>query len=380
MENIVFELDGKSFEAAEMLSILTRIRTHDRKPKNSGNMGEIMKSWQAFYEQFLADLEIENPDILKDTGLTSPSLVIKEKKYSAPRAYLEYPAIFIAPLKKLKMYMYVPVAHDGSHFVPEGARKLDAEETAKVGDLLFAGGWLGNAPVFERKAEGCELPNGFVRTPHSDLKNSYVSVTFNYLASGQTLEAVDRYIKAQKQYDEVIRQIFDKTQDIVNEISGGQEKINMGYSESKSDIPNGLTGLEIGLGHGPMQIENKYFNTSYVSGRTYVVLRSDTDEGRKYAKLFENVTRPQMKDFVGIDADNMCLFDHQDMRFIQFTSPVKTPPADCTPVSRELVQWLKDDGGDIRTGITPPPMPKELSIELAALRNLKRGKNGPAPK
>ena len=374
----VYELDGKSLEAAQELWFLVKTEIQDKKPQNSGNFGEIREAWNKFYQDFIQLLKDQHPEILKATGLDSPSLCVNQSAGGMPRCYREFPSIFIAPTKKLMMYMYVPVNYNDIDFVPEDARLLNGVETVEVGNLLFAGGWLNNPALVDVPREGVAVPFDFKKSDEKPLRSSFNNDYYDYMATGPALAAVKAFQKAKEEYSGNGTRIFDRTSELVGLISDTHDKKSVGMMMSNPDVAakKNYSGIELtGVQELP---ENPYFKTRFEDNRCLVVLRLDTPEGREYAKMFENRTEPELKDFLNVDLGQAIITDHIGQTFISCKNQLNPLPNGFKPVSDELMRWIKDDAQDMNIGVTPPPMPTKLKTELARL-SVKTAKSGPKP-
>ena len=367
----VYELDGKSLEAAQELWFLVKTEIQDKKPQNFGNFGEIREAWNKFYQDFIQLLKDQHPETLKATGLDSPSLCINQGVGGMPRCYREFPSIFIAPTKKLMMYMYVPVNYNDIDFVPEDAHLLNDVETKEVGNLLFAGGWLDNSALVDVPREGVAMPFDYKRARQKPLTASFNNDTYDYLVTGQALAAVKAFQKAKVDYSGNGTRIFDRTAELVELISSKQDNkisrksVGMMMCNPQIAEKENYSGIELtGTDDLPA---NPYFKIRDNKGRSPVVLRHDTPEGREYAKMFENRIEPELKDFLNVEMGWTVLTEYNGQTFVSFREQPSPLPNGLKAVSADLMHWIKADAQDINTGVTPPPMPTKMRNELARL-------------
>ena len=96
-KNVLFELSGKSLEAAKRLEAKIVSELETVSVQNEGYLGDIDRSWTTFYEGLIERLTKEDPELLKQTGLSSPAIQVFKGKGTFPRAYREHPQIFLSP-------------------------------------------------------------------------------------------------------------------------------------------------------------------------------------------------------------------------------------------------------------------------------------------
>ena len=213
----VFELKGESLAAAMRLEWEIRKELQSVTPQSTGYMNEIQASWEKFYDGLVNRLAIEAPGLLQQTGLTSPAVQVGHAKDSLPRAYREFPAIFQGDGEPPRYFMYAPVDYKGNHFTPEGGVQLTREQTEKADDMLFAGGWLGNAPLVSLKKTGVATPadydplrNSFLRKAQKDRHTQRI-----FIAGGESLAAVQDFDRRMAEYQSAAARVQAAIETIV---------------------------------------------------------------------------------------------------------------------------------------------------------------------
>lgn len=199
---VIYRLTGKSEETAQWLEKIVEQAAKDYESK----WGD--KS-QPFLDGLLEKLSILAPSVYKAAGLDSPAVQISRIKdgHRRARAYKNWPEIYATPTDPPEYYMMSPVdSVTGDHFRPEDGIDLDLAGIARAVKLLFADGWLGNAPLVPRPPEGTVLPKNF------SSKESRVSQNLNpfcdrnktvraFLASGRSLHVVKDFLRWEKEYE-----------------------------------------------------------------------------------------------------------------------------------------------------------------------------------
>jgi len=190
-----YRLEGASHLAAMKLDSIVQ-EFHEKNPiaMNGRNFGDIQKDHRAHSDFILAEIEKRDPALFKACGLDFETIQVAGKASLFYRSYARFPDIVAAPTKKPEYYMYVPVDYKGRHFVPKGGVLLDKKETDRAGDLLFAGGWLGNGPILKREESGVALPADFDRKTDMVVKGGYAGpkgAQYRYFkAEGRTLAMI----------------------------------------------------------------------------------------------------------------------------------------------------------------------------------------------
>lgn len=405
-ENRCYELKGASLAAARELESEIEKQIKIRQPMQSGNMGDIQRDWQVFYREFLVRLKKEKPDLIKSTGLGTPSTILQALiggKY--PRAYHEYPSIFLSPEKNPRYFMYVTKGIDGKDFVPPDAVLLTGKAEQAAGDLLFAGGWLGNAPLVTMPKTGVALDplDPVVKKSLSSLKrqfNKEPNTKKMFIATGKSLRLVEEFQAREKAYNEAVSALFDHvkkaTEALFSAIDApaGDTYVNMSYGEHNREGDS--TGIELSVrsrARGGERVAGVPESPAYhlgpgPHGDQVVVLRRDTPEGRALAARVDALpSRPWIGEVKELHAN----FDYQLQQFDQmlgvngvvpqvrkmgvytllvYNADKKTRhdfcPPDARPLPAGFFEWMDADEADRRLGDVPPPMPTEIADILKA--------------
>ncbi|HYD18674.1 MAG TPA: hypothetical protein VEF76_09360 [Patescibacteria group bacterium] len=414
---IVFELQGESLDAALRLEREIRRELETVKPKQSGYMNEIRDSWNAFYDGLLTRLKTDAPDILALTGLDAPAIQVAHGKDTWPRAYEHFPQIFSSPEQNPRYFMYAPVDYKGGHFAPVDAIELDDKTADRVGDLLFAGGWLGNAPLVNKEKTGVALPPDYNPGANpglqEDLQNPHTRRVF--VAGGESLAAVEDFRRREREFSAAASAVRDEVERLASlEIPKLKEKLPAG-EELRASVSYRYGGhvetvemlLSIRMegkvnfmdGGKALRLADTAAYTLHKShGNEYTVLpRRDTEAGRNLAALMDAVPKhPSLADYPVLRGN----FKHTPGQFdaalgingtvpqardlggrtlliyntdIDAGSTFAPPGAKHVPVG--VFNWLQSDEQDRNMGITPPPMPPEIARAL----DFAKIKRPPAP-
>lgn len=396
---VCYELKGASLAAARALEAEVARAVRQAPPKNAGNLLEIQQSWQAFYQKLIARLGAENPQLLQATGLDAPALQIRQDAGAFARAYQVYPQIFASPEQTPRYFMYVPLAGDGAHFVPQDALLLDARQEKAAGALLFAGGWLGNAPLVDRAARGVAVPaSANIDTPSLQFNRAAKPqgrVEQCFLAAGRSLAIVQDYETRLTQYNDAVTRAFDAVKaeteklypQILQALPAGSG-LYTNLSRSDRTAPGADTGMAFsvrleGSGEKVALPESRAFHTVPHHGDVAIVTRDDTEEGRTLKEVLHAVpARPSLADYpelradfapelsdiekmVGLNGEVPMLVTQGHLKILRYHAAEGDHSSFVPPGARlfpaAAMAWLQQDEEDRRQGIEPPPLPPELA-------------------
>lgn len=406
---VVYALAGRALEAALRLDQEVRRELEAVPVLQSGNMKEIGDSWDAMYKGLLARLAEEAPEVLQLTGLTSPATQVFQGPQSLPRAYNEYPQIFTSPEKKPMFFMYSPVDYNGKHFVPADSIPLNDKQRSKIDDLLFAGGWLGNAPIVNIKKEGTATPADYKAPSKSELRKAFTYLPNDrvcFLAAGRSLELVQDYRARTDAWKARIddaraaieADVLSKKDSILANLPLGEDvRVSLSYSYSSGGGDKVSLLLSVRrAGNGDIWNAGKTveppqtdaFKMRKREGGEYIVTpRRDTPEGKKIAKLIDAIPlTPGLRDypelfanydikkddigqFLGINGTVPQVVDVEGHTILLYNSAPKDKKKDfCPPGAKpfptEAYQWLDSDKGDRNMGVKLPPMPDSIASIL----------------
>lgn len=392
--NRCYELKGESLAAARALQAQVALAVEREKPQSSGNMGDIQASWAAFYERLIGHLRREQPELLRATGLLSPQVRVKPA-YGADgfaRAYETYPAIFLSPEASPRYFMFAPVGPEGQNFIPADAVLLTGKAEQRVGDLLFAGGWLGNAPLVERAEKGVAAPDA------SPVQSSFKAAAARsaadtqafYIAAGRSLALVEDYARRQAEYRareeeamRALRQSIEKAFPALRRAYGADQRFSINMTSGERRLAQADTGLSFTVMTDQMSVPMPRTPAFHVvvpnplRPHEYTVrTRNDTAAGRALGKILLAIPaqRPALADepALKISGTAPSLVDINGYKvlsyFFQRKVNAKAAPAGGIFVPQAVARWLMDDDSDRRRGVTPPPMPVEIADYLVELR------------
>ncbi len=422
--HVVYELSGRALAAAKRLEEELRIELETVPVLRSGNVRDMEDSWNAMYQGLLTRLATDAPDVLKYTGLSSPCVRVFQGVQTFPRAYQEYPHIFTSPEQKPRYFMYAPFDYKGDHFVPADSKRLSDKAEQKTGDLLFAGGWLGNAPIVNVKREGVATPADYVEPSQSDLRKefSYMAndrVTF--LAAGRSLALVEDYRARTEDWKKKLKIACDaitaateKLKPIILSVlpTGEDVRISTTYSYAMNGGDKATLLLsarregKVGLLSGGKAVnipDSPAYTLGERNGGDYeVVPRHDTPEGRALAALIDAIPQtPSLGDYpelcanykikqttignaIGVNGIIPQVVDVEGYTVLLYnTAPKdkKNPfcPPGAKPFPVEVYEWLRSDQGDRNMGLALPPRPIEVTATLGVAQKFQPAKNKPKP-
>lgn len=410
---VVYALAGRALEAAVRLEQELRKELQTAPVMQSGNLKDIGDSWDAMYKGLLARLEREAPEVLALTGLKAPAVQVFKGPQTLPRAYAEHPQIFTSPEKKPLYFMYAPVDYKGNHFTPADSVQLNDKQTAKVDNLLFAGGWLGNAPIISVKKQGVATPADYVPPSTSEVRKAFSYMPNDrvcFLAAGRSLEIVNDYRARTKDWERKIKaacreieaEVAKKKSEILVGLPLGEDvRISATYSYSSGGGDKATLLLSIrregkdNIWHAGKTVdapESAAYKLSNREGGEYIVTpRLDTPEGKKISALFDAIPlTPGLRDYPELFADYAIKKDQiGQMLGVNGTVPQVVDvgghtvllynaapkakknafcPPGAKPFPAEAYEWLRSDEGDRNMGITPPPMPPKMADILAEVK------------
>ncbi|MDE2336741.1 MAG: hypothetical protein KGL10_05460 [Alphaproteobacteria bacterium] len=424
---LVYKLAGRSLAAARRLEDELRRELETVPVLKEGNLKAIGDSWNALYKGLLARLAVEAPEVLELTGLNARAVQVFQGPQTWPRAYAEAPHIFLSPEKNPEYFMYVPVDYKGGHFVPADGILLDEKEERITGDRLFAGGWLGNAPLVTVKKEGVTTPADYAPPSKSALRKAFSYLPNDYvcfIAAGRSLALVADLKARQKEWERRLKHAcraieaaveLDKPKMLAALPAGEDVRISATYSyyssgggraelllsvrrEGKKDFWS--AGKTVPVPPSPA------FTLEDRSGGEYIVrARTDTPEGRRLAAVIDAIPdTPGLGDYaalrgnfavkkdsigqaLGVNGVVPHVVELAGRTILVYTAAPKSGkdgfcPPDAQPFSAFAYEWLRADDGDRNTGVTPPPMPQAVSDALAgkpAATPPRRKKSPPRP-
>ncbi|MFN3827224.1 MAG: hypothetical protein ACK4NR_06320 [Micavibrio sp.] len=424
--NVLYELQGESLKAAKQLLIIVGKAVRENKPQDTGLVSDIQKSWSQFYQNLFGQLNNDHPQILQATGLLSPATTVKQGHDTLPRAYNDYPQIYVSSETKLRFFMYCPIDYKGNHFVPEGGRLLEGQEEQNIGTLLFAGGWLDNAPLFHQEKYGVAVPADYKKAPRGKVTDEFERVRLQnthacYIAAGRSLQIIEEIegfdqrfsqkcnkalaqIKAavRKQFPDLLKDIPQGEKLYINSSYGYGGHHGRGVEFSISVRKSGKVNI-MDAGQ-PVEIKDSpYFTTTKNYGEYVIAPRTDTKEGRKIAAAIAAIPQKTfIHDYDELRADFTPISDQisqmlgtdqpfprshrlEGFPFLVYGSKVRGKnkitfcPPDAIPVSTKLYEWLKADEADTNMGIALPPRPQSVLDELAKLQARLSALPAPAP-
>lgn len=408
----VYELSGRALAAAKRLEAELAEELKTVPVKRLGNLKEIGDSWDALYDGLRARLAAEAPDVLKETGLTSPSTQVFKGVQTLPRAYAEYPQIFLSPEKNPRYFMYAPIDYKGRHFAPQDSKKLDNKQADAVGNLLFAGGWLGNAPLVNTKKQGVATPADYKAPAESTLRKQFPYMPNDrvcFIARGRSLEAVQDMRARTKAWEKSLKTACraieaevkkDKALILANLPMGEDVRISATYSYSMGGQDKARLILSIrregkdnmwNAGKTVPVPPNPAFDATPRHGdECEVSPRRDTPEGIKLAALIDAIPfTPTLADYPALHANYTVkhtqisralgvggvvpqVADVEGLTVLLYNAAPADKkkafcPPDAVPMPAAVYDWLHTDQGDRNMGLTPPPRPPEVTAVLSAL-------------
>ncbi len=423
---VVYKLAGRSLAAAMRLEEELRRELKTVPVVHAGTFKDIGDSWNALYKGLLARLEQEAPEVLELTGLNARAVQVFQEPQTLPRAYAEAPHIFLSPEKNPEYFMYVPVDYKGRYFAPADGIKLNAKEEQITGDRLFAGGWLGNAPIVAVTKQGVATPADYTPPPKSALRKAFPYMPNDrvcFLAAGRSLAAVADYNARKEEWQRCLKAAChaieaaveqDKPKILAALPAGEDVRISATYSYYSNG--GGKAGLLLSVRReGKDNLWNAgktvpvppspAFTQEERGGGEYIVkARTDTPEGRRLAVVINAIPdTPGLGDYadlrgnfdirqddigkaLGVNGVIPQVAELAGRTLLIYSAAPKSKksgfcPPDATPFPAFAYAWLRKDEEDIRMGTTPPPMPKAVADALAKpLEPVKRRRKNNPPR
>lgn len=428
-KTLCYRLEGESHRSATILdSIAREYFNRNLQAPNGRNFADIQKEHEEANAYILSEVKARAPELFEACGFGHESICVRKPHGLFYRSYKQSPDIFAAPTEKAEYYMYVPVDYKGEHFVPKDAVLLNEKEAERAGNLLFAGGWLGNAPILSSPDAGCHKPADFDPNKHDFWEPDERSRQQEYRyfkAGGLTLELLEDFQHRQAEVAEDRNAIIDYIKSELNYIlrEGVENKLDLRRNYS--------LGFLIGRNRedGSLEIECNVQQTDGGFGERIVLKDNDlfdiepAKEGRRPTIKPHDRTKKAAKLKSMMDAiwDDPHYGDYKDLIYPEEITPVdnidamvgasRTPivktianvtyllyrknpdrpdPAFCPPGSEEIdplgCLWLECDESDKKRGITSPPIEDHriLNAVRAHIKiNKPQGKkpknNGPKP-
>lgn len=423
--HIVYALSGRALAAAKQLRHEVEKELERTPVQKLGNLKDIGDSWDALYRNLIVRLEKESPEILVLTGLKAPTTQVFQGPQTLPRAYNSFPEIFLSPEREPKYFMYAPVDYRGKHFVPVDSRKLGPKEEDKVGNLLFAGGWLGNAPLVSIKKHGVATPADYAAPSDSELRKAFPHAMNDeviFLAAGRSLEIVEDYRARTKDWEakidaareEIEKEVTKRKAEVLALLPAGEDvraSVSYSYSMGGGDMAQ----LQLSVRReGKDNLWNAgkavtppsspaYTLTDLGYGGEYAVTPNRaTPEGRKIAALMDaipltpglgdypelragySVRHDEITRYLGVNGEVPQEIEAGGFTVLRYTAAPGAKkdfcPPGAIPFPTEAYEWLRADDGDKNMGITPPPMPKAVSDILSSVVKVAPKAKTPAPK
>ncbi|PZP53893.1 MAG: hypothetical protein DI586_10530 [Micavibrio aeruginosavorus] len=405
MKSVLYELGGKSLEAAKELEAIVNTAYSENPPLQLGLLSDIHASWQAFSSRLIQDVNAIRPEILDLTGLNSPCIDVRVATHAFPRAYQTYPCIYRSPERETRYFMYSPEDYKGRYFTPEDAKKIIGKEAKAIGQLLFAGGWDDGAPLLNRPEFGVEMPGDisystkFAAAVNAMQTDRPTSMRKNFIAGCKSQELVDDFKKRKAEHEAASTAVFNELRRIASvistEMTGNADEYDTSLSGSYKgshganmtfsfDLKTKLTGSQVSVPEHPY-----FYMKKAEFGGYEIVPREDTVEGSVFSDLLLSVPpMPYLSEYeelisdfiyeptdiermIGVDGRVPQLIEIGGLQFISYNSDERVVsdycPPGAKPVSSELYNWLQRDRSDFNMKIMPPPMPDQLAQEYAAL-------------
>ena len=416
MKNVLYELKGASLAAAHSIDHLLMIAVEKYKPQNTGNLAEIRKSWDEFYEIFMEEISQTEPELLDHIGLTTAAITVQSEKDALPRAYKEHPLVFASPEKRPRYFMYSPVDYKGQHFKPEDGQKITGKDEQAIGELLFAGGWLGNSPLISPAVRGVALPQDYQlhSNPKSlteEFKHTRPTATYRvFTLQGRAQDLITDFQTRKDENEAAMTSVFDAIKEACAEtfpemkIEKPDLYVNQsgsyGTADRAASFSFSLRRMSLG-GERVAMTDTPYFFYEKSEGEYQITPRLDNAKGLAFAeKLYAVKTAPSLGDYpelladfdftptdiesmIGVNGVEPQLRELSGLNLLVYNSDDKVSSSFCppggVPVSTALYHWLRHDEEDRNTGRTPPPMPSILLEELVSLSPIPKTKSLGAP-
>ncbi len=392
----VYALQGKSLQAAKAYYILLE-KAHSANPVNwhGKPLPDIRKLAEDIDQKFTRDLRSGNPQLLQALGLDHEAVQIQGYKDGYPRAYKDRPACYIGSLKPLKIYMYCPIDYKDEHFIPEDAVLQTEEQSEKIGQFLWAGGWSSPITVISSNRAGTALPSDFDPAKHIVLDTHHLASDANkpyrfFRAGGQSLAALNGLDQAKENYRKKTDQLFRAIESLKTDLleAGAIKGVNAA-SEFYFNFSLGAdsagrpalqisarregTGEPLNIGHNPWfkaygKAGGDYFvdpdtgNTNGLALKAFFDAVPDRPDEHAFPKELlnqETVTPVDNLDGMFTPLDKPLIRHFPDGIYLAYRVDAGSTfvPPGCTEISQAEFLWKDADENDRNMGIIPPPPP-----------------------
>ncbi|NBX66154.1 MAG: hypothetical protein EBQ96_04075 [Proteobacteria bacterium] len=394
MMHKVYKLEGSALDAAKRIHMarITMAKLFGPKIVLPMTFSEISSLSQKFHAEAYAKMRTEIPELLERTGLATPVIVIKQEAGTLPRAYREYPSIYTNGGENDGIYLYAPIAHDGSWFVPPDSRLLDYKESDAVGNALFAGGWSDPLTIMPLAMEGTELPRGFV--PPTDMGEPRFPARI-FLPQGASYNDLNDHLAKRAAWNDHMSRLADAVRDAMlvsahasfdpSVVGGDGFYVNMSYAiqagapQITASLRRDDKGGDFMKAGQPLPLPDSadYVAAPFTHGEYRITPNANptTDFGRTIAALFGNVPPfADVADYPSLatpDGRGPIHHNYGGIDFLYYSGLTANDPfvpAGAKPVSNATYWWIRNDEEDRNRGIVPPPMPASVVAELMRLK------------
>ncbi|MGH1403458.1 MAG: hypothetical protein ACRBDL_04385 [Alphaproteobacteria bacterium] len=366
-------------------------------------------SKQDLGQKITESLQSLDAGLVRKTGLSSPVIQVKDTEQQAyPRAYTHTPQVYATQINgQLDLYMYCPVGYDGTNFSPDDASLItDEGEQQKIGNMLFAGGWMDPISFYSLKPQGVDVPDNYQRPDQFENAPSHAKLCF--IAQGRTLDMIEEYEERAMYHKQNVDCVMDEICRIVEahlseglhaQLDEGESfYINKSHSiaRNKQDeiefcisVCRGGETQMMQAGQSLTLEDNPYFCVEE-KGKDYRILPNmESKQGGKLFSLMQKIPpAPQISDYPELMADLPFTPGRFDVllgvngkvpRIDEFeghkiliynTDTVERGdfnPPDSVYLPSSVYQWLNADKEDETMGIEPPPQSGALREELTTL-------------
>jgi hypothetical protein len=393
----LYKLEGKSREAAMRIGYILHSAIN-KNPISTQDYQEFLNIKKSFNQMALGVMKEKTPDLLTQAGLDKASIQVFKYQDGYPRAYTNFPQIYVNPNTPGDIYMQCPVDYKGNHFVPEDGIKIEGDEKKHISEQLFAGGWTKNAPLLEREENGIALPEDFDENNSITIDNGdgFESATVKiYKANNRSLHVIQDFLSRQESFGENVKKLFDfvRSQATSGEIEHNSQTIDastlhadMGIAYDNEENPHVFLALINPSAQDPTQgliipkDTDTYLVQEQYDHRYRIIPNEETELGKEFKSFLNTVSkRPDLSDYwqlhnptapkvldengQEIDAKVPQLDMIDGEHYLIYTvdpSQEKdaSAPPDGIPVSKADYLWIKQDSVDKQLGIQTPPPPK----------------------
>ncbi|HEY8963892.1 MAG TPA: hypothetical protein VIN59_05445, partial [Alphaproteobacteria bacterium] len=359
---------------------------------NTATRGDqMMELYYKFNRRAYAYAQKNHAELLQTLGLDKPTTVVTKAAGQHPRAYETFATIYLG--YRGELYMYVPVAYDGTHFVPAESREITGKKALyQLGEYLFAGGWDSPPVIMPVQPKGVAIPQDYDPKLFKSAKSYRHNMRVYAVLPANENDEPDTVAKAQKEYEKadkfyhakisallkVVRRVMTKAAQEAPSYKEAKGRLHIGFSygHRRGELPDIEPSLSRGFGSPvrPLVPESPHYALIRGSGGNAVVRplkKPTTPEGKEIVRLFKAVPdhRPELNEFLPSVGEHSAFVQNLGgvtvLKVSFQNAATLTTPKGTVPLTNKTYEWLEADQTDLNQSVPLPPKPAPVAKELA---------------